>query len=210
MALGNNTGNSKFITVVSNQFCYRLPEGQNAEEAVERTLTKGPNAGKTVKELHFDYISGMLEGGDIKHGKYGSDLVLNMKDGEENYKVQIPLDSGLFGQVVKRLENIDRSQELFIGIGTDTQGAKPRPFIFMKQGGQSVKMKYTRDEPNGMPGPVEKVERGQTKLDWVDQENFLYDIAVKVFGIKEQSDPVAVVQEQMGGEVVAETEDIPF
>ena len=194
MALGSNTGSSKFITIVSNKFCYRLPEGQNAEDAVERTLTKGPKAGQTVKELHFDYVSGMLDGGDIRHGKYGSDLVLNMKDGNESYKVQIPLDSGMFGQVVKRLENLDTSKELFIGIGTDTQGAKPRPFIFMKQDGQSIKMKYTKDNPNGMPPPVEKNERGQVKLDWVDQENFLYDIAVKFFNIKE-GDAVGQVKE---------------
>jgi hypothetical protein len=39
-------------------------------------------------------------------------------------------------------------------------------------------MLYTKDNPNGMPPPVEKTVKGQQKWDFSEQENFLYEVAV--------------------------------
>ena len=184
MGLGNNSGgNKKFITIVGGKWTARVPEG--TEGATERVLEKGPNAGKPIYELYYSYVDGNIVGGEIKQGNFGTDICLDLEDDGVVYTVQIPLESGYFSQFAKAVPNIDPTKKLFIGLGLDKE--RNKPFLYMKQDGQTVHSAFTKDNPNGCPPPIKKEVMGKTKWDFEDQENFLYGKVVDFFGGVEDS-----------------------
>jgi hypothetical protein len=172
---------NKFVTIVNGLFTIRLPDTSDDPKAVERTLTKGPNAGKVVKELQFNKLSGKLTSSYIDKSDYGSSLIFNLVDGSESFKLQLPVESQFFSQIVKRLPNFNLdSEETEFNMGYDTE--RDKPFTYLRQDGATVPMHFTKDNPNGMPQPKQKTVKGEKKWDWEDQENFLYDVAVEFVG----------------------------
>lgn len=177
MGLHNeSSGRQTFVTIVGGKFTIRLADGDDNPNAVERTLEKGPNAGKVVRELQFTHLDGVITGGEMHTSDFGTDFTLFMEDDGEAFKLQIPLDSQFFGQVAKRLPNLDPTLKVLFGLGWDKE--RQRNFLYIKQGEASIHMNYTKDNPNGMPPPIKKSVKGQEKWDFEDQENFLYEVAV--------------------------------
>lgn len=176
----SSTSNT-FVTIVRGLFTIRLPDGADDTRAVERTLEKGPNAGKTVKELQFNKLSGKVVSASIDKSDFGTNIMFNVEDGGDSYKLQIPVDSKFFGQIVKRLPNFNLdSDDTEFHMGYDSEHDKP--FMYLRQDGVTVPMAYTKDNPNGMPKPVEKTVKGEKKLDFEKQENFLFDVATEFVG----------------------------
>jgi hypothetical protein len=185
MGLGNNDGggNSKFVTIVGGKWTLRVQEG--TEGAEPRELTKGPNIGNVVHELHFDHLSGNLVSGVTKTGEYGTDLCLDIESEGVVYNAQIPCDSDYFRTFAKCCEGVDVGEELFLGLGTPSDGGFP--FLYVKQGTDTLKSKYTKDEPNGMPSWEKKEEMGNVKWDKTEQNNFCYSLAVDFLARLEDS-----------------------
>jgi hypothetical protein len=177
MGLSNgNQNQGTIVTIVGGKFTVRLDDNDTNPNAVERKLEKGPKAGQTVKELKYSSLSGKITSCLIRDGEYGSDLVFGMKDGDEVFTLQVPLESRYFGQIVKRLPNVDPSHTVVFGIGEDKQTHKP--FLFIKQNNEQVKMAYTKDNPNGMPTPTQRTVKGKAVWDFMEQEDFLYKKAL--------------------------------
>ncbi len=67
-----NTSNrtSKIVTIVKGKFTIRLPEGADDPNAVERTLEKGANAGKVIKELQYTGIEGLIKSSYVSARSY--------------------------------------------------------------------------------------------------------------------------------------------
>jgi len=203
MGLSNKTANNQtFVTIVGGKFTIRLQDGDTNPNAVERTLEKGPKAGSVVRELQFSHLDGMIKSGEMHKSDYGVDLTLVMEDGDEGFKLQIPLESQYFGQVAKRLPNLDPTKKVVFGLGWDKD--RQRNFLFIQQDGGSIHMNYTKDNPNGMPPPVKKTIKGVEKWDFEEQENFLYEVAI---------DWLASLDGISGAQADASTEDedtVPF
>jgi len=194
MGLTNTISNSKIVTIVRGKFTIRLPEGSDDPKAIERTLEKGANAGKVVKELQYTGIEGVVKKAYVDESEFGANYITELVDDEgSSFKLQIPLDSQFFGQYAKRMPNINKTDPLFLGLGYDRE--RERHFLYAKQLGQNVPMKFTKDEPNGMPAPTQKEVKGKKVWDWEEQENFLYERAMDFanFDI-----------------VCEETDDVPF
>tara|TARA_Y100000401_G_scaffold70781_1_gene56891 strand:+ start:8365 stop:8982 length:618 start_codon:yes stop_codon:yes gene_type:complete len=201
-----NTSNrtSKIVTIVRGKFTIRLPEGVDDPNAVERTLEKGANAGKVIKELQYTGIEGVIKGAYVDESDFGTNFVTELEDDEgSRFKLQIPVDSQFFGQYAKRIPNIVKDKALFLGLGYDRE--RERHFLYAKQEGNKVSMKFTKDEPNDMPPPVQKTVKGKTVWNWEEQENFLYEIAIDFAGSFESA--VDKVIETFNAK---QTEDIPF
>ena len=202
-----NTSNrtSKIVTIVRGKFTIRLPEGVDDPNAVERTLEKGANAGKVIKELQYTGIEGVIKGAYVDESDFGTNFVTELEDDEgSRFKLQIPIDSQFFGQYAKRIPNIVKDKSLFLGLGYDRE--RERHFLYAKQEGNKVPMKFTKDEPNNMPPPVQKTVKGKTVWDWEEQENFLYEIAIDFAGSFESA--VDKVVETFNAKEVSQ--DIPF
>ena len=184
-----NTSNrtSKIVTIVRGRFTIRLPEGADDPNAVERTLEKGANAGKVIKELQYTGIEGMIQSSYVDESDFGTNFVTELEDDEgARFKLQIPLDSQFFGQYAKRMPNIDKSKALFLGIGYDRE--RERHFLYAKQNGDKVLMNFTKENPNGMPPPTKKTVKGKEVWDWEEQENFLYEVAMDFSGEESKED----------------------
>jgi len=178
MGLTNTQSNSaKIVTIVEGKFSIRLADDSDNTKAVERTLKKGKNAGKVVKELHYTGIEGKIQSCYVDESDFGANFITVMEDDEgSKFKLQMPLDSQFFSQYAKRMPNIDRTQPLFLGLGFDRE--KGRHFLFARQNGEKVLMKFTRDNPNGIPEPTVKTVQGKEKWDYSEQANFLYEVAM--------------------------------
>ena len=180
---------STFVTIVGGKFTIRLPDGADDSKAVERVLEKGPNAGSTIKELQFNKLSGKIIGGYMDTSDYGTNLIIRLIDtSNDTFKLQIPVESRYFGQVVKRIPNINVKDDVEF-------------------------MAYTKDNPNGMPGAVEKTVKGQKKLDFTEQENFLFDVATEFVGkfdgsTGKKEDAVQMITEAFNAK--ESSEEIPF
>jgi hypothetical protein len=178
---------SKIVTIVRGRFTIRLPEGADDPNAVERTLEKGANAGKVIKELQYTGIEGLIKSSYIDESDFGTNFVTELEDDEgARFKLQIPLDSQFFGQYAKRMPNIDKSKALFLGIGYDRE--RERHFLYAKQNGDKVLMNFTKENPNGMPPPTKKTVKGKEVWDWEEQENFLYEVAMDFSGEESKED----------------------
>jgi hypothetical protein len=178
---------SKIVTIVRGRFTIRLPEGADDPNAVERTLEKGANAGKVIKELQYTGIEGLIKSSYIDESDFGTNFVTELEDDEgARFKLQIPLDSQFFGQYAKRMPNIDKSKALFLGIGYDRE--RERHFLYAKQNGDKVSTYYTKENPNGMPPPTKKTVKGKEVWDWEEQENFLYEVAMDFSGEESKED----------------------
>jgi hypothetical protein len=178
---------SKIVTIVRGRFTIRLPEGADDPNAVERTLEKGANAGKVIKELQYTGIESLIKSSYIDESDFGTNFVTELEDDEgARFKLQIPLDSQFFGQYAKRMPNIDKSKALFLGIGYDRE--RERHFLYAKQNGDKVLMNFTKENPNGMPPPTKKTVKGKEVWDWEEQENFLYEVAMDFSGEESKED----------------------
>lgn len=194
MGLSNKQGNNQtFVTIVGGKFTIRLQDGDDNPNAVERKLEKGPKAGTTVRELQFTHLDGMIKSGEMHKSEYGVDFTLIMEDEGEGFKLQIPLESQYFGQVAKRLPNLDPTKKVVFGIGYDKD--RQRNFLYIQQDGASVHMNFTKDTPNGMPPPVKKTVKGVEKWDFEEQENFLYDVAIDWLANLEGATPAPAPEE---------------
>lgn len=178
MGLTNSSNSSsKIVTIVKGKFTIRLPEGTDNPDAVERTLEKGANAGKVIKELQYTGIEGTINKSYVDESEYGVIYVTEITDDiGDSFKLQIPMDSQFFTQYAKRMPNIDKTQPVFIGLGFDRQ--KEKHFLFAKQNGEKVSFAFTKDNPSGMPQPTKKTVKGKEVWDWEEQEEFLYKVAI--------------------------------
>jgi hypothetical protein len=185
MALTTISSNSKIITITEGMFTLRLADNSTPEDAPsgtkfrQRKLQAGPNEGKEVCEACADALPhNIITKAELVEGYKGQNLQLTLVDeSEDSFLLQIPVGNNLFGEFVKRIPNIDREKTISFIMGKDK--VKNRSFLWLQQDGESVKMAFTKDNPNGMPPWEEKVVQGQKQWDSTNQNNFLYDIAVK-------------------------------
>lgn len=191
-----NMNRGTIITIVKGAFTQRLSVGEEAPEGTQlstRVLEKGPNAGNEVREARADCLErNIITSASFSTTDYGTNFMLQLVDeDDQDFQLQLPVESQFFAQFVKRIPNIERDKSVTFVMGKDTE--KDRYFLYLAQEGQSVKMAYTRDNPNGMPQPT---QRANGKWDWSEQEDFLY---------KKAQDYIEELKSENGI-----TEEIPF
>jgi hypothetical protein len=188
MGLTNTSSvTSKIVTIVKGKFTIRLADDTDNPNAVERELTKGVNAGKKVKELHYTGLEGTIDNCYIDESDFGANFITELVDDEgSRFKLQMTLDSKFFSEYAKRMPNIDITKPVFLGLGYDREN--DRNFLYIKQDNDKVLMAYTKDNPNGLPQPTKKTVKGKEIWDWEEQENFLYEVALDFASKLETSD----------------------
>ena len=78
---------------------------------------------------------------------------------------------------------------------------KQKQFSYIKQDGATVKSKYTKDEPNGMPPMEKKKLKGQEVWDDSDQLDFLDEMLKK---------DVLPQLRKSGETIIPDQEDLPI
>ena len=169
--LGNTGGDKTFVTIVGGKWTIRVPEGTAG--AVSRINKKEVE----VHELQYSYVDGMIVDGRMKSGEYGTTLELDLEDDGKVYNVQIPVPAAggigdYFMSFGKCAPKLDATQKLFLGLGYDKD--RQQPFLYLKQGGETVHAAFTKEAPDGMPQWEKKEVMGKAVWNADAQNEFLY------------------------------------
>lgn len=154
MALLNEREGLTFVSVFDGNFEVRVKPDTTG--AVQRTKKDG----ETISVLNFGGIEGVIT--DIKkdvtewQGKKLASLKIFLQDVDEKYCLNWPYNSALTTSFYHMVENIDFSKPVRFTAGKkkDKNGIE-RVSLFISQGGQNIKWKYTKDYVYG-PGEVLK------------------------------------------------------
>jgi hypothetical protein len=165
MALGNNN-NAIFLNIADGKIIRRF---QNpTKDSRERTLQKGPNAGKVVHEEVYSFVEGLITDIQTKDSEYGKSWLVTIEDNGEKYILQMDYSSGYSSSFLKALPNVDISAKVKLSPKMTIEGDKKKTTLFINQHGQAAKHFYTKDNPNGLPQMVQKKVKG--KMQWDDSE----------------------------------------
>jgi hypothetical protein len=155
MAQNNNTtsGATKFYFNIIEGELRRKAKQDDDQQFVRNRTNK---SGLEVSEFAVGSLSGILENFGVVteeyNGKKMSSLVLNIRDVDELYIVNIPVDSKYFGTLVRRLPNIDFSSYVTISpydfVAKDN--GKRKVGISVKQNNNKVLDAFSKENP--LPG----------------------------------------------------------
>ena len=189
MALGNTGGDKTFVTIVGGKWTIRVPEGTAGAVSRENKL------GVEVHELQYSYVDGMIVDGRMKSGEYGTTLELDLQDDGTLYNVQIPVPAAgkigdYFMSFGKCAPKLDATKKLFLGLGFDK--TRQQPFLYLKQGGESIHSAFTKDAPDGMPQWEKKEVMGKAVWNADAQNEFLYGKIIDFLALVEDTEADAI------------------
>ncbi len=162
---------------------------------VQRT---GENITKYIKR--YKAIEGFINKIEYRESefegvKFNSWKIHILDDGGNLGILDLLLNSNPGTRFMKLAENLDFSKPVEFSAWHDTKDDKTA--FVVKQNGQSVSQRYTKDNPGDCPPPV---PRGRAnKLDFTDQEDFLFERMMNVV--------VPAVGAAAAGRVMRSTED---
>jgi len=210
MEYGTESSNHmKFFTIFDGNLVTREPEG-TAETTMRTTST-----GRDVWEKTHNFVSGMLTGGGIVVKEFDKKKVPEIQVIlDDEGMVQIPMY--LLKNIGYVTPNIDKDQPLKFRTYKTKKGSV---VLELSQNGaklenhfvdwNEVDGKWVPTYKNGCPAPTHDDIDG---WDYRDHDKFLKKVVMEFFtdGFAPASDPVAVVQEALGGTVVEDETDVPF
>lgn len=165
MALGNNNS-AIYLNIADGKIVRRFKE--KTANSVERTLTKGPNAGKIVHEETYAFVEGTITDIQTKDSDFGKSWLVTIRDGNEAYILQMDYSGGYSSAFLKALPNVELSSKVKISPKMTIEGDKKKTTLFINQHGKAAKHFFTKDHPNGLPPMVQKKMKG--KIQWDDSE----------------------------------------
>lgn len=169
-------GNGIFLKIKHGCICQESKTEREGYKLVEGTLRDGTPWKKWIRP--YKAVSGYIdkiERYDREHeGRKFRGWNLLINDGENQYHLDIPFDSKVNSRWMKLAEAIDYTKPVRISAWTDRKTDSTA--INIQQDGVSVPQKYTRQEPNGLPEPI---QRSSGKWDYGAQEDFLTERMIK-------------------------------
>lgn len=168
---------SNFLVIKHHAICLESKEPIEGYEAVE---VKNPRTNEMVTKYikKFESVDGRitkLEWYDTKD-QYETrfmGLKIHIKDGGQHFQLDLPLKSRAYDVFTKLMENINYENAVEFAVWYDRKNDSTA--FAVKQGGEFVQWKYTRDEMYGCPLP-EQDSFG--KWDFSKQKAFLHGVLI--------------------------------
>lgn len=167
MGLENREG-GKYITIYNGKFAIRVDEGTPG------SVSRVNKQNKTVHEKYYDSFTAKLVGIKTKDSSYGKNWVFSFKDGAEVYQLHLSYSNSFATNLLKMLPNIDLEKEMKIQPAVKEVDGKNKSSLFVNQDGVSIKHKYTKENPNGMPPMEQLTVKGQLVWDDTKRIEFLH------------------------------------
>lgn len=208
MALGNNNS-AIFLSIADGKIVRRFQ--QPTANSKERTITKGPNAGRVVHEEHYSFVEGVITDIQTRDSDYGKSWNVTIKDGSETYVLQMDYSGGYSSAFLKALPNVDFSSKVKLSPKMTIEGDKKKTTLFVNQHGAACKHYFTKDNPNGLPQMRQVKIKGELRWDDSDMMEFFENMVKTSIlpKIKQAVPAAAAVAAPAGGdEDVAD--DVPF
>jgi hypothetical protein len=168
--LGNRS-TSIFLYISDGYVVRRFKEPTKGSK--ERVLKKGPNAGKTVHEEHYDFIEGAITNITVKKGEYGKTWNVKINANGTDYILQLDYSSGYSSAFLKTLPNIDFAYDVKLAPQLKVEGDKKKATIFVSQNDTPVKWFFTKDNPGDLPQMTQIKVKGELKWDDSDMMEYL-------------------------------------
>ena len=194
-------GNAILLTIANGMLCQKIEKDAPPQVGESTREVEIDGVKEIRREQRYRTLVGKLAGGSLDKTDYGIKLRFHMTDNGEKYTISIPYGGRAFGEITKRIPNLDINKETLIGVGTDKE--KDRTFIYIKQKNdndewENISFAFTKDNTNGLPKAVQ--DKKTDEWDFKKQNDFLYDIADEYFkkfdGISAED-----IAAEFGGEV---------
>lgn len=183
-----------FLRVIRGKLVRQVPEGTAG--AIQREYeVLGTGEKKTVWELHYPAIEGLVTDAGFVELQNGWVMEVAFQADEERAKVSLPFPGRLTQQFIQRAVNLDLERPVTLRAGWDKdKGPNGSNFIWMEQGGRKVKCNFTKDNPGGCPPLKQKTGVGG-RVTWDSEEldQFFYDTALGWFAASGFGDTVRTV-----------------
>jgi len=178
MGLETIESNKTYLTIVRGTLTQKVDE--NTPNAKLRKYEKSDGSEGEKWELQYKSVSGVINSLDFKDSDFGEQFVIELKDVDETYSLQFPVDSKYFSDFGKKVSNIHLDMEIVLRPFDFEPEGKRRTGISIMQEGVKIE-NYFWDNDNkkvlhGFPVPENKGE-GFDNDDWkvyfIDVKKFL-------------------------------------
>lgn len=151
-------------------------------------LSKGKfMIGKEPNIEEYPAFEGLLIGIAFRDGEFEGrkvrQLVLTFLD-VDLYKISMNVSSGYAKQTLAKLPNCDLSKPIELNPTHEGAGTAQRSGMFISQQGNSIKQKWTRDNPGQMPPMEEIIVKGEKQWDDSKQMKWLEEFTMSVIAPK--------------------------
>ena len=191
MALEKKGSNVTYLTISNGSFVRQL------QEASGESVARVNKVGRTVHEVFYRTVTGVIKGIEVKENDYGKQMSLRIIDDEETYIINMPYSSRYSTSILKALPNIvitNRVKMLAWQMNDKNDATKKISGVTCYQEdeqGNEIKILpyYTKDDPKGLPQMKKVKVKGKDVWDDTDMMEFLFDKAVLI--ISHQSEEEA-------------------
>jgi hypothetical protein len=167
MGLKESSSQKVYLSFFGGKVVRRVKE--DFPGAVSRTT----KLGSVVWEKPYGSIEGILTDINIKeHDDYGKQFELTLADGEDTYMLTFPYSSSHSKGFLMSVENCDLKLPIEFCPYMFHEDGKDKHVLSLKQRGNKIARKYTKETPNGLPQMEQVKFKG--KLQWDDTEQMAF------------------------------------
>lgn len=180
--MGLNQGGSSsrtFLSISDGKIAKRVQEG---EAGAIKCFSK--DGTKSWYEQRFSSVSGRITDvfKRVSDKGYGSQLCIVLKDGNEEFQVQMPWSSRYSSGFFLCMPNIDPSKELTLSPWAKEIDGTKKTMLYLRQGsGDNVEWAWTRENPGEMPDMKQMKVKGNIVWDDTDRQEFFEKYLNDVF-----------------------------
>lgn len=170
--MGLNQGGSSnrtYLSISDGKIAKRVPEGTAGSI---KCMSK--DGTKVWYEVRYSSLSGYITDAfkRVSEQGYGDQLCLVLKDGEEEYQIQMPWSSRYSSGFFLSMPNIDAGKEITLTPWAKEIDGKKKTMLYLRHGQEDIKWAWTKDNPGNMPEMKQVKVKGQVVWDDSDRQEF--------------------------------------
>ena len=170
--MGLNSGGSSnrtYLSISDGKIAKRVPEGTSG--AIKCNSKDGT---KVWYEQRFSSLSGYITDvfKRVSEQGYGDQLCIVLKDGEEEYQIQMPWSSRYSSGFFLSMPNIDAGKEITLSPWAKEIDGKKKTMLYLRHGQEDIKWFWTRETPGDMPEMKQIKVKGQVVWDDSERQEF--------------------------------------
>jgi hypothetical protein len=202
-----------YFNIVEGKLTIRVPEG------TPNAITRTNKIGKVVHEVKHDSFTGKIASITTSDSPYGKNWEFDFKAYDESIlTLQLGYSSSFAKALLKKLPNIDLTNEVTISPFSGKIDGKKVSTITVYQNGLKIEPFYNKENPNGLPQMELITVKGVETWDDTKQLKFLEEMVAKTMQstpatieafekAMNSSDELAQVETDA---VLIDEEDLPF
>lgn len=161
-------GFTDYLSVFNGKFAKRV------KEPTADSNTRETKSGKTVHEVYYSYVGGILQTAEKRDSDYGFNLHLLLVDADEKNDVTIKFYDSATRTILNKLSNVDLSMPVRIEVFKTSEGYTK---FTVKQAGRGfekdiVPNAYTRED---IPDAKKMKVQGKDVWNFDEQADFLWE-----------------------------------